>query len=152
MFEMNLNDCHGNTMYVIKAIGNMYYLQYPNGTMIAYITISSSSVIFKLDKTIIASGEIANNSPHLRFTYNVYTTQIDLAPIIAVTAKLTFLQFLQYTNAKYDKTDMCNQFFISSSIIALILLGILYILGIMYLCYKYNKYVTQRLESCCNCV
>jgi hypothetical protein len=111
-------------------------LQYPNETTIAYVDSSIfivGNIHFKdLNGNIIATASKSIDGAHWQWTYNLYTTIIDLAPIVAITSKLSFSPAI---GEKDSKTDVCNQFFLGAGITALILLCLLFIGACVWIYY-----------------
>lgn len=147
-----LKDCHGNVAYVLETgdffqtmiNGNRIWvellLKYTNDTIIAYVT-SKIFFVGSIDFTspngqTIARAAKTIDGAHWKWTYNLFTTEIDMAPIIAATAKISFSPAF---GEKDDKNDMCNQFFLGAGITAVILLGILFVAGIVFVIAFFQK-------------
>lgn len=163
--KVNLRDCHGNIKYIMETgspwetlinknlIWVKLLLKYPNDTIIAYV----SSTIFitgniefrNINDTLIASAEKIIEGIHWQWNYKIYSEEIDLSAIIAITAKISFNpSAFDYVNNNKENNDGCNKFFMASWIISIILLGLLFIGGITYCYNNYKKKQNNKNYYC----
>jgi heme/copper-type cytochrome/quinol oxidase subunit 2 len=152
--KVNILDCYGNLKYVIET-GNLWQtiinsnkiwvsllLKHPNGTLIAYVEQTifvTGNIEFKEPSGKVIAAHVRKEIESLRWQwdYTVYdTSKINMDVLIAITAKVSFSP--QAHNDK-DSTDACNNFFMTTGIIALVFLILLVVGGLYYLYYRFCK-------------
>lgn len=160
--KVNFNDCHGNMRYYMETgsfwqtiintnkIWVSLLLYHANGTLVAYVD-SKIFVVGNIDfkdpsgRIIAAHVKKEIESIRWQWDYTIYdTNKINMDVLVAITGKVSFSP--QGHNNK-DDTDVCNNFFITTGILALVLLCLLVVGGFCYLYYYYCKKVSNSYSS-----